>query len=41
MKAERMIPNIYEQSFDMRTLCRLFDNEMEVMEYYNNHILDY
>lgn len=40
MKAERMIPNIYEQSFDMRTLCRLFDIEMEVLEYYTNHILD-
>lgn len=40
MKAERMIPNIYEQSFDMRTICRLFDIEMELLEYYTNHILD-
>lgn len=40
MKCERMIPNIYEQSFDMRTICRLFDIEMEVLEYYTNHILD-
>ena len=40
MKTERMIPNIYEQSFDMRTICRLFDIEMEVLEYYTNHILD-
>lgn len=35
-----MIPNIYEQSFDMRTMCRLFDIEMELLEYYTNHILD-
>lgn len=40
MKCERMIPNIYEQSFDMRTICRLFDIEMELLEYYTNHILD-
>lgn len=40
MKAERMIPNIYEQSFDMRTMCRLIDIEMEIIEYYTNHILD-
>lgn len=40
MKCERMIPNIYEQSFDMRTMCRLFDIEHELLEYYTNHILD-
>lgn len=40
MKSERMIPNIYEQSFDMRTICRLFDIEHELLEYYTNHILD-
>lgn len=40
MKTERMIPNIYEQSFDMRLVCRLFDAEMEILEYYTNHILD-
>lgn len=40
MKSERMIPNIYEQSFDMRTMCRLFDIEHEILEYYTNHILD-
>lgn len=40
MKSERMIPNIYEQSFDMRTMCRLFDIEHELLEYYTNHILD-
>ena len=40
MKSERMIPNIYEQSFDMRTMCRFFDIEHELLEYYTNHILD-
>lgn len=40
MKCERMIPNIYEQSFDMRTVCRFFDIEHELLEYYTNHILD-
>ena len=40
MKCERMIPNIYEQSFDMRTMCRIFDIEHELLEYYTNHILD-
>lgn len=40
MKSERMIPNIYEQSFDMRTICRLFDIEHELLKYYTNHILD-
>ena len=40
MKAERMIPNIYEQSSDMRTLCRFIDAEAEILEYYTNHILD-
>ena len=35
-----MIPNIYEQSFDMRTICRIFDIEHELLEYYTNHILD-
>lgn len=40
MKAERMIPNIYEQSSDMRTVCRLFDAEAEILEYYTDHILD-
>ena len=40
MKAERMIPNIYEQSSDMRTMCRLIDAEAEILEYYTDHILD-
>ena len=40
MKCERMIPNIYEQSADMRTVCRFFDIEHEILEYYTNHILD-
>lgn len=40
MKCERMIPSIYERSFDMRTMCRLFDIEHELLEYYTNHILD-
>ena len=40
MKSERMIPNVYEQSFDMRTMCRFFDIEHELLEYYTNHILD-
>lgn len=40
MKSERMIPNIYEQSSDMRTICRIFDIEHELLEYYTNHILD-
>lgn len=40
MKSERMIPNIYEQSYDMRTMCRIFDIEHELLEYYTNHILD-
>lgn len=40
MKCERMIPNIYEQSYDMRTMCRIFDLEHELIEYYTNHILD-
>ena len=40
MKAERMIPNIYEQSSDMRTLCRFIDAEAEILEYYTDHILD-
>lgn len=40
MKCERMIPNIYEQSADMRTMCRFFDIEHEILEYYTNHILD-
>lgn len=40
MKCERMIPNIYEQSHDMRVMCRLFDIEHEVIEYYTQHILD-
>lgn len=40
MKSERMIPNIYEQSSDIRTVCRLFDIEHELLEYYTNHILD-
>lgn len=40
MKAERMIPNIYEQSSDMRTMCRFIDAEAEILEYYTNHILD-
>lgn len=40
MKCERMIPNIYEQSFDMRTMCRIFDIEHEILEYFTNHILD-
>lgn len=40
MKCERMIPSIYRQSSDMRTLCRIIDSEMEILEYYTNHILD-
>ena len=40
MKCERMIPSIYRQSSDMRTLCRIIDAEMEILEYYTNHILD-
>lgn len=40
MKCERMIPNIYEQSADMRAMCRFFDIEHELLEYYTNHILD-
>lgn len=35
-----MIPNIYEQSADMRAMCRFFDIEHELLEYYTNHILD-
>ena len=40
LTAEHMIPNIYEQSSDMRTVCRLIDAEAEILEYYTNHILD-
>lgn len=35
-----MIPNIYEQSSDMRTMCRIIDAEAEILEYYTDHILD-
>lgn len=40
MKTERMLPDIYAQSWDMRTLCRIFDAEFNLLEYYTKHILD-
>ena len=40
MKVEHMIPNIYEQSSDIRTVARLFDAEFEILKYYTDHILD-
>ena len=40
MKVEHMIPNIYEQSSDMRTVARLFDAEFEIIKYFTDHILD-
>lgn len=40
MKSEKMVPDIYAQSWDLRTLCRIFDSQFDVLEYYTNHILD-
>lgn len=40
MKVEHMIPNIYEQSYDMRIIARLIDAEAEILRYYTEHILD-
>lgn len=40
MKSEQMIPDIYAQSQDMRTFCRIFDAELGVLDYYTKHILD-
>lgn len=40
MKTERMLPNIYNQSWDMRTLSRICDTEFDLLAYYTNHILD-
>ena len=40
MKSENMIPKVYMQSWDMRTLCRIFDIEMEQLKYYTDRILD-
>ena len=40
MKSEKMIPEIYVQSADIRTLCRIFDIEYDLLLYYTNHILD-
>lgn len=40
MKVEHMIPNIYEQSSDMRIVARLFDAEFEILKYFTDHILD-
>lgn len=40
MKSERMLPDIYVQSWDMRTLCRIFDAEFDLIAYYTNRILD-
>jgi len=40
MKSEHMIPTIYRRSFDIRTMCRYFDLELDLLQYYTNHILD-
>lgn len=40
IKASHMIPDIYEQSSDMRTMCKLIDGEAEILKYYTDHILD-
>ena len=40
MKSEKMIPEVYAQSMDMRTICRIIDIEMDLLSYYTNHILD-
>ena len=40
MKTERMLPGIYNQSWDMRTLSRICDLEYDLVSYYTQHILD-
>ena len=40
MKTEHMIPKVYMQSADMRTLCRFFDLEFDLLKYQTDHILD-
>lgn len=40
MKSESMVPDIYAQSWDLRTICRIFDSEFDVLDYYTKHILD-
>lgn len=40
MKTERMLPDIYNQSWDMRTLSRICDLEYGLVSYYTQHILD-
>lgn len=40
MKTENMIPKAYMQSADMRTLCRIFDLEFDLLKYQTDHILD-
>lgn len=40
VKSEKMVPDIYVQSWDLRTICRIFDIEMDLLRYYTEHILD-
>lgn len=40
MKSENMIPKAYMQSSDMRTMCRIFDLEYNLLKYYTDRILD-
>lgn len=40
MKSERMLPDIYVQSWDIRTMCRIFDAEFDLLQYYTNRITD-
>lgn len=40
MKSENMIPKAYMQSQDMRTMCRIFDLEYNLLKYYTDRILD-
>lgn len=40
MKTERMLPDIYNRSWDMRTLSRICDTEFDLLAYYTQHILD-
>lgn len=35
-----MLPSVYRQSMDIRTVCRYFDLEISLLDYYTEHILD-
>lgn len=40
IKSEEMLPQVYAQSWDIRTLCRIFDLSFDQVKYYTDRILD-